>query len=69
MTSRSSRNHWVSKEDFHDKLTLSVFGGHWHCGSRDIILLVAEEQHSTCLLKSVVISCTAHGMKAHGDSC
>ena len=38
MTSRSSRNHRVSKEDFHDKLTLSVFGGRWHCGSRDIIL-------------------------------
>ena len=69
MASRLSRNHRVSKEAFPDKLTLSMFGGHLHCGSRDIMFLLAKEHDSICLLKSVVISCTAYGMKAHGKSC
>ena len=30
------------------------FGGHWHCGSDDIIFLVVEKQDSTYSLQSSI---------------
>ena len=32
------------------------FGSHKHCGSRDLMLLVIEEQDSTCSLTSVLVT-------------
>ena len=54
----------------------SKFGDHRHCGSEDIMFLVAEEENSRCprfnplLLfnPSLLFICKGHGLKAHGIS-
>ena len=51
---------------------LAKFGGshHSHCGSGDIMFLVAEEENSRCSrfnLPILFIS-KGHGLKAHGIS-
>ena len=44
--------------------------GHRHCSSRDIMLLVFEEQDYTCSLKSAITFISkAQGIQAHDMSC
>ena len=48
----------------------SKFGDHRHCGSRDMMFLVAEDENSRCFgfnLPFLFIS-KGHGLKAHGIS-
>ena len=55
---------------------LAKFGEHRHCGSGDIMLLVAEEENSRCsrfyppLLFNppLLFISKGHGLKAHGIS-
>ena len=46
------------------------FDGHRHCGSGDIIFLVAEEENSRYSLfnQPLLYSSNGHGLKAHGIS-
>ena len=45
-------------------------GGHKHCGSGDIMFLVAEEKNSKCsrFSSSLMFICKGHGLKAQGIS-
>ena len=50
----------------HTSHQLAKFGGHRHCGSGNMFLVV-EEQDSTCSLKSAItVFSQVHNMKAHG---
>ena len=46
------------------------FGDHRHCGSVDIMFLVAEEKNSRCLRFNplLLFAFEGHGLKAHGIS-
>ena len=48
----------------------ATFGGHRHCGSGDIMLLVAEEENSrcSCFNPPLLFISKGHGLKAHGIS-
>ena len=49
---------------------LAKFGGHRHCGSGDIMFLLAEEENSRCFRFSPLIRFISkgHGLKAHDIS-
>ena len=46
------------------------FGGHRHCGSGDIIFLIAEEEDSRCsrFNPPLLFISKGNGLKAHGIS-
>ena len=46
------------------------FGDHRHCGSGDIMFLVAEEENSRCsrFNPPLLFISKGHGLKAHGIS-
>ena len=46
------------------------FGDHRHCGSGDIMSLVAEEENSrrSCFNPPLLFISKGHGLKAHGIS-
>ena len=43
------------------------FGGHWHCGSGDIMFLIVPEQDCTCSSSNppLLFISKGHGLKAH----
>ena len=45
-------------------------GGHRHCGQKDVMFLVAEEQYFRCSLfnRSLLFIYKGHGLKVHDMS-